>query len=129
VNQFIQIRLIAAITICSSIALGFSAHHVAAAETAPVKPINAAIVSQDDIPVLPTIVVSAKAEIPVLPVVTVTPSKEDRRLAMAMTPNSPKHASGVAGSVLPISTDFLPHVRLDMPYYSFGKMMPRAIKD
>lgn len=126
-NRLIHLRLIVAITITTAIALGFFANRVNAAEATRTQPNSATVTIKEAIPVLPTIVVTAKAEIPMLPVVMVKPSIEERRQALATV--SPMHASVISGSVSPLSQDLLPHMRLDMPYYSFGKMMPRAIKE
>lgn len=125
--RLIHLRLVVAITITSAIALGFFANRVSAADPAGAQSINATTIATARIPVLPTIVVNADSEIPMLPVVVVRPTSEERRDALVMT--GPMQASVSGGGTSPLNQDLLPHMRLDMPYYSFGKLMPRAIKD
>ena len=87
------------------------------------------IAAQDgsaSIPVLPTVVVSAKAEIPVLATVVVTPSPEERDAALGAL--AAQRALN-AGNGPNLMDEILPRARLDMPYYSFGRMMPRTAKD
>ncbi|SFN14740.1 hypothetical protein [Dokdonella immobilis] len=76
------------------------------------------------IPTLPTVMVRASVEIPTLPVVVVradAPAQAEpaREFLVAST----------SASVPALGMPALPHVRLDMPYYSFGKLLPRAIKE
>jgi len=72
-----------------------------------------------EIPVLPLVEVHAQAEIPVLPVVTVHPSATDIAAAQ------PVAASAASTSTV---ESRLPHMSFDMPYYSFGKMLPHVGK-
>ncbi len=120
-NRLIRTRLFVALSIVASVtALAFSA-------TRPVITAEAAVpVPAEPIPVLPTIVVNAPVELPVLPLVVVRPTAAEREAALAM--ELPLHAS-LAGGGSNLVGDLLPRARLDMPYYSFGKLMPKASKD
>jgi hypothetical protein len=116
--------MIIALAITASVlALGFGSVSAPADETDT----SPAVAASESIPVLPTVVVNAKAEIPMLPVVVVHPTAAEREEAMAIGPI--RQVSLTGGSTSPLIEDILPHVRLDMPYYSFGKMVPRAIKE
>lgn len=77
----------------------------------------------DDTPIrmLPTVHVSARAPIPVLPTVLVRASQAERAAAQ-------RDESLVAADTRGGGSD-LPHVHLDMPYYSFGKVLPRISKE
>jgi hypothetical protein len=88
----------------------------------------AAVASEPDaeIPMLSTIRVEAFEEIPTLPLVVVRASISEQGEIDSATPSQSMASSSSASIDLP---DVLPHVRLDMPYYSFGKLTPRAIKD
>ena len=75
---------------------------------------------------LPTIIVHAPAAIPTLPLVIVRPTLDQRQAtpaveAVVSSPELPPKAGSTYST--------MPHVRLDMPYYSFGKMLPNVIKD
>ena len=59
--------------------------------------------------------------------VIVTPTAQERLAAAGDVHSALATAS--LGTASPLMHEMLPHVRLDMPYYSFGKMMPRALKD
>jgi hypothetical protein len=131
VSHLINLRFAIALAVVGGFAaLAVGTTHVMSSAIEPDASISAtpSPVIAEEIPTLPTIVVTADIEYPVLPVVVVTPSDEDRLAA-----SDSKHqvaASGESrGSSSPLMHEILPHVRLDMPYYSFGKMMPRAIKD
>lgn len=120
-NRLIRIRLFVAIAILAGIsALGMSA-------TRPVAPAPASAATSAIIPVLPTIHVSARAEVPVMPLVVVRPSAAELHAATKSDVTRLASVSGGGGSDL--VGDLLPHARLDMPYYSFGKLMPKASKD
>ncbi|MEP6882229.1 MAG: hypothetical protein ABI866_09560 [Dokdonella sp.] len=81
-------------------------------------------VAADEIPTLSTVRVSAQEQIPMLPLVIVRP------LVAQETASVPLQAlASIAQHTAPLSGSGLPHVRLDMPYYSFGKMLPNVIKD
>ncbi len=78
----------------------------------------------DEIPTLATVRVSAQEQIPMLPLVIVRP------LVAQEAASAPLQAlASIAQHTAPLSGAGLPHVRLDMPYYSFGKMLPNVIKD
>lgn len=79
----------------------------------------------EQIPTLATISVYANSEIPTLPLVIVRPDKHEAPLART----AEAVASAAGGSPALNMADALPHARLDMPYYSFGKLLPRTIKD
>ncbi|HET9033996.1 MAG TPA: hypothetical protein VFN25_13975 [Dokdonella sp.] len=81
----------------------------------------------DAVPMLSTIHVSAPEQIPTLPLVIVRPivgqtltGVSTQAVASVSRDASHSHSSGSSG---------MPHGRLDMPYYSFGRMLPNAIKD
>jgi hypothetical protein len=76
------------------------------------------------IPTLPTVVVRASVEIPTLPVVIVRANAPAQ-----VEPESEFLAASTSASTPALGMPALPHVRLDMPYYSFGKLLPRAIKE
>jgi hypothetical protein len=93
----------------------------------PVVPAAVASEPVAEIPMLATIRVEAHEEIPTLPLVVVRPGNDARdEIESAARPHAAVASSSSASNDLP---DVLPHVRLDMPYYSFGKLTPRAIKD
>lgn len=78
----------------------------------------------DNTPMLSTISVWAPEQIPTLPLVIVRP------LAVQNATYAPVQAlDAIAQHSAPLSGSGMPHVRLDMPYYSFGKMLPNVIKD
>ena len=62
---------------------------------------------------------------PLLPLVVVRPTDQDLMLAET---SELLAAISVSTPVISIP-DLLPRVRLDMPYYSFGKLMPGATKE
>lgn len=77
----------------------------------------------DPIPqTLPTVHVSAQAPIPVLPTVLVRASEAERAAALADAPESRIANTSASGGSFP-------HAHLDMPYYSFGKVLPRISKE
>ena len=76
------------------------------------------------IPMLSTIRVFPADEIPTLPLVIVRPINVERADA-----SPAKVLASVVEQTAPASGSGMPHVRLDMPYYSFGKMLPNVIKD
>lgn len=62
---------------------------------------------------------------PLLPLVVVKPTDQDLMLA-----ETSELLASISGSSPALSIpDLLPRVRLDMPYYSFGKLMPGATKE
>ena len=123
-NRPIHVRLILALTL----AVSFSAIGLVANGQTHAKPKASPVAKIDpaaEIPTLPTVLVQAPAEIPTLPLVVVradVDADSDHRSGSTETLAS----SGNPTIHLP---DVLPHVRLDMPYYSFGKLIPRAIKE
>lgn len=122
-NRLIHARLLFAIAIATTIGaaeLGSRVFPVSPAHS----PREQATV-MDSLPTLPTITVHAPDAIPTLPVVLVRPTPAqlaDANAAVAVTTSASSTAS-------PLVSSALPHVRLDMPYYSFGKMLPNVIKD
>jgi hypothetical protein len=98
-----------------------------AGKSAPTRPDTVAISAAtpaDAIPTLPTIRVSASAPIPVLPEITVRASVAERIAAAAPTDDAAIVIADIRGGGAS-----LPHVHLDMPYYSFGKVLPRISKE
>lgn len=121
--RMIHTRLMLALAIAAAVGVlglagastGESTSPVAAAATA--RPAEV-------IPMLPTVMVHASVEIPTLPVVIV------RADAPAQAePASEFLVASTSASTPALGMPALPHVRLDMPYYSFGKLLPRAIKE
>jgi hypothetical protein len=82
--------------------------------------------AEAEIPVLPVVTVRPEPQITVLPVVTVRPSADDmaalRAEAVAI---SERHGDGTA----PGPRSVLSGLGLDMPYYSFGKVLQHFGKD
>lgn len=88
---------------------------------------DAAPLQAEPVPLLPTIRVFAPEEIPTLPLVIVRPAVEPA-FVIVSTPRVVVAFNSIARSRTSSSGD-MPHGRLDMPYYSFGKMLPNVIKD
>lgn len=123
-NRLIRIRLFVALAILAA----FSAIGIGASPSmSPPAPVLTAVSVTESIPVLPTIVVVAQVPIRVLPLVTVRPTAAELQAAQAL--DFAIVAAAAGGGTVDAITELLPHARLDMPYYSFGKMMPRASKD
>ncbi|MEZ5461533.1 hypothetical protein [Dokdonella sp.] len=73
----------------------------------------------------PAASVSDSCAPPMLPLIVVKPSYED-----LLDAESAELLSAISSSAPALSIpDLLPRVRLDMPYYSFGKLMPGATKE
>jgi hypothetical protein len=123
-NHLIRVRLMLALAISATVgALGFS-HSGTQTLASPVAA-EAGPAQAEIIPTLPTIYVRADAEIPTLPLVVVradAPADGGQEISLAQVST----AGGAPSLGMP---DVLPHVRLDMPYYSFGKLLPRTIKE
>ncbi len=121
-NRLIRVRLLFALAMVATVsALALSATRPVAADRAAT--------TREALPMLPTIVVIAdldptRAEL--LPLVTVRPSADELRAARALDAMQVA-ASGSGGS--DFAAGFLPKARLDMPYYSFGTLIPSASKD
>ena len=119
-NRLIRIRLFVALAVVAATsALAFSA-------TRPVAPVMVSAPAPLETILLPTVVVNAPARHEVLPLVIVRPSAAELQAALAL--DVAQHAS-VSGGGSDLVGDLLPRARLDMPYYSFGKLMPKASKD
>lgn len=65
------------------------------------------------------------AEIVTLPEVTVRPSQEDVALARA----TPVAASAAAPGPTRLAANGSPRLAFDMPYYSFGKVLPQVSRE
>lgn len=76
---------------------------------------------------LSTVHVSAPEEIPTLPLVIVRPDVEQSNASVST--HAVAFASRNASRSSSSGSGHMPHVLLDMPYYSFGKMLPNVIKD
>ncbi|MBN8481958.1 MAG: hypothetical protein J0L88_10265 [Xanthomonadales bacterium] len=127
-NRLIRVRLFFALALATTVcALAFSATRpVDARSTARA----ATVPEQEALPILPTIVVVADidpAHADVLPLVIVRPSVDERRAAHAL--DSQQVATSRSGGGGDFATGLLPKARLDMPYYSFGTLIPSASKD
>ncbi|WP_440221993.1 hypothetical protein ACQQ2N_12955 [Dokdonella sp. MW10] len=114
-DRLIPIRLVVALVLTLGIL-------VATAGSAIASP----AVDEDAIPVLPAVVVSATIAPDELPVVVVVPSAQEIADALAGAQAQQALAHGGEPSLV---EEMLPRARLDMPYYSFGRMMPRTTKD
>lgn len=122
-NRLINARLLLAIAIAISIGaveIGNFVAPVSAEQSA-----DAPVIESDRLQMLPTIDVRAPDEIQTLPLVLVRPTPAQ----LAVPPATAAVASTSTSSSPPSVGATLPHVRLDMPYYSFGKMLPNVIKD
>jgi hypothetical protein len=123
-TRLIHARMLLAIAIATTIGV-LELGGMIARESAPNAPMQAPLASSDHVTILSTIAVSAPDAIPTLPLVIVRPpaatvSTFEPVVAVA---SAARHSSALSVS------GALPHVRLDMPYYSFGKMLPNVIKD
>ncbi len=121
-------RLSRLVLVFASVSLAVALGMFAVDRSSPsaVAPQPSAIVSEQ-IPMLPTIVVSARAEMQMMPTVEVRPSAAEL-LAASQTPDDGESLASSSAASDAIA-DLLPRARLDMPYYSFGKTLPRASKD
>lgn len=84
-----------------------------------------ALVASRPAPLLPATVDIDNCAIPLLPLVVVRPTDQDLLDAGTSELIAAASSSAPALSI----PDLMPRVRLDMPYYSFGKLMPGATKD
>jgi hypothetical protein len=127
VNRLIRIRLLVAMAILATVsALAVSATRPVAASIS--RSANVAVPTNEPLQVLPTITVVADIDAPTLmPLVIVRPSDSERRAALAI--EVARSVSEAGGGSSDFVSDLLPRARLDMPYYSFGKMIPGASKD
>jgi hypothetical protein len=123
-NRLIHARMLLAIAIATTIGvLEFGSMIVPEAPSNAPK--SASLASPDHVTILSTISVSAPEAVPTLPLVIVRPPA-----ATISTFEPVVVVAAVARQRSAISVSAaLPHVRLDMPYYSFGKMLPNVIKD
>ncbi len=119
-DRLIPIRLVVALVLT----LGILAATAGSAIASPA--IASPAVDEDAIPVLPAVVVSATIAPDELPVVVVVPSAQEIADALAGAQAQQALAQGGEPSII---EELLPRARLDMPYYSFGRMMPRTTKD
>lgn len=127
-NRLIRIRLFVAMAILATVsALAVSATRPIVASSATAAP-HATEPAAEPIPMLPTITVVADVDEPeLMPLVIVRPSDAERRAALTLDVATTAPISG--GGASDFVSDLLPRARLDMPYYSFGKMIPGASKD
>lgn len=126
-NRLIRIRLFVALAILATVsALAVSATRPVAMSVAHAAPM--ATPAEAPIQVLPTITVVADVVEPqLLPLVIVRPTDSERRAALALEVATTTSVTG--GGSSDFVSELLPRARLDMPYYSFGKMIPGASKD
>ena len=119
-NRIIRLRSLLALAITTVLGIAsFAGIHAEQPRSA--EPLHAGNASS--IPMLETIHVRAEAPIPTLPTIVVSAKAPE----LAADEPSPQVASEARDSVPGVAA--LPHARLDMPYYSFGKLMPRVIKE
>lgn len=123
-NRMIHVRLMLALAIAGAVGV-LAVANADSSRAVAIAQSGRAQVSAEEIPMLGTITVHADAAIPTLPLVIVTP--DDHEVPVATTSVAVASVSG--GSPALNLPDVLPHARLDMPYYSFGKSLPRTIKD
>ena len=73
----------------------------------------------------------ARIEVVVLPTVTVRPTTADRAIAVrAVAVAVPRaNSSGDNRVIYAVGALALPNLRMDMPYFSFGKVLPRVSKE
>lgn len=98
-----------------------------ATRTAGIGHLQATTRSVDVLPMLPVVKVVAQAPIPELPRVIVRASTAERMAAEEHKRDDDSVI--IANSSSGDGNDSLPHVNLDMPYYSFGKVLPRISKE
>ena len=122
-NRLIHARLLLALAIATTIGAVEIGSHIF--PTAPTQPGQQQSIIADSVTTLPTITVNAPDLIPTLPVVLVRPTPAQLGSAQTTVAVVSRASAGATPSV----SVALPHVRLDMPYYSFGKMLPNVIKD
>jgi hypothetical protein len=124
-TRLIHARMLLAIAIATTIGvLEFGSMIVS--ESPSNAPQSPTMASTDHVTILPTIAVSAPEAMPTLPLVIVRPPATvvpTFKPVVVVVASAARHSSALSVS------GALPHVRLDMPYYSFGKMLPNAIKD
>ena len=121
--RMIHTRLMLALAIAAVVgALGLAGANTGESAS-PVANV-AAVRPAEVIPTLPTVMVRATVEIPTLPVVIVRADAPAQ-----VEPASEFLVASTSASTPALGIPALPHVRLDMPYYSFGKLLPRAIKE
>ncbi len=122
-NRLIHARLLLAIAIATTI--GAVEIGSLVFPTSPARSHNEQPIVVASPPTLPTITVHAADAIPTLPVVIVRPNPTQVSASSAVV-----EVASISKPASPPSVSAaLPHVRLDMPYYSFGKMLPNVIKD
>ena len=120
-NRIIRLRSLLALAITTVLGIAsFAGIHAEQPRSA--EPLHAGNASS--IPMLETIHVRAEAPIPTLPTIVVSAKAPE----LAVDEPSPQVASVSEARDSVPGVAALPHARLDMPYYSFGKLMPRVIK-
>ena len=121
--RMIHTRLMLALAIAAAVGVLSLAGASTGESTSPVAAATTARPAEV-IPTLPTVMVRASVEIPTLPVVIV------RADAPAQVESAREFlVASTSASAPALGMPALPHVRLDMPYCSFGKLLPRAIKE
>ncbi len=122
-SRLIHARMLLAIAIAVTIGGLELGRMIAPNLSTAVEPQDA-MAAPENAQMLSTIHVSAPAQIPTLPLVIVRPIVAQHETSTPM-----QALASIAQHTAPLSGSGLPHVRLDMPYYSFGKMLPNVIKD
>lgn len=121
-NRIIRLRSLLALAITTVLGIAsFAGIHAEQPRSA--EPLHAGNASS--IPMLETIHVRAEAPIPTLPTIVVSAKAPE----LAVDEPSPQVASVSEARDSVPGVAALPHARLYMPYYSFGKLMPRVIKE
>ena len=121
-NRIIRLRSLLALAITTVLGIAsFAGIHAEQPRSA--EPLHAGNASS--IPMLETIHVRAEAPIPTLRTIVASA----RAAELAGDEPSPQVASVSEARDSVPGVAALPHARLDMPYYSFGKLMPRVIKE
>ncbi len=125
-SRLIHARLILAIAIAVTIGALELGSLIAPTALMPAQE-RASAAPADAVPMLSTIHVFAPEEIPTLPLVIVRPAPDPSYDSGSM--QAVAFVSERAPRFSPAGSSHVPHMRLDMPYYSFGKMLPNVIKD
>ncbi len=127
-NRAIHVRLFVALAIAGAVsALAFSATHSPEAPLAARTTPAAVDAASAPMPILPTIVVHANDDVPILPLVIVRPGAEELAAAFELASND--RDLPASGSSSDSSGGFVPRARIDMPFYSFGALIPGTNKD
>lgn len=126
--------LVAGFCVIALGAWGFATHDTAASGTTASVTTARTIASHGEsaiesgVTVLPVVHVTAKAPLPILPRVVVRADRAER--AAAMRPGAgTKSLTAAESDGASAGNIEAPRARMGMPYYSFGKVLPRISKE